>query len=139
MLHGCVCKQRKALYVYATYIFFSHVLLTCEEDGGGYYLKRSNFHGKLIFTNRNILHLARIYFRKLARSKYFAENKIAKMNTGLIYKAKSYLNKGSLLALYFSYIHSCISYANIVWGSTHRIYLRKINSHQKHTCFKINI
>ena len=61
---------------------------------------------EVIFTNRNILHLAKIYLRKLARSKYFAENKIAKMNTGLIYKAKSYLNKDSLLVLYFSYIHS---------------------------------
>ena len=28
------------------------------------------------------------------------ENKIAKMKTGLIYKAKSYLNKDSFLALY---------------------------------------
>ena len=34
----------------------------------------------------------------------FTEKKIAK-NIGLIYKAKPYLNKDSLLALYFSYIH----------------------------------
>ena len=33
------------------------------------------------------------------------ENKIAKYK-GLIYKAKPYLNKDSLLPLYFSYIHS---------------------------------
>ena len=59
------------------------------------------------------------------------ENKIAK-NIELIYKAKPYLNKDSLLALYFSYIHSYINYANLVWGSTHRTYLRKINSQQKH-------
>ena len=51
---------------------------------------------------------------------------------GLIYKAKSYLNKDSLLALYFYYIHSYINYANLVWGSTHRTYLRKLNSQQKH-------
>ena len=55
------------------------------------------------------------------------ENKIAK-NIGLAYKAKPILNKDSLLALYFSYIHSCINYANLVWRSTHRIYLQKINS-----------
>ena len=36
------------------------------------------------------------------------ENKVAK-NIGLIYKAKPYLNKDSLLALYFSYIHSYIN------------------------------
>ena len=63
------------------------------------------------------------------------ENKVAK-NIGLRYKAKPYLNKDSLLALYFSYIHSCINYANLVcnlvWGSTNRTYLRKINSQQKH-------
>ena len=51
---------------------------------------------------------------------------------GLIYKAKPYLNKDSLLALYFSYIHSDIYYANLVWGSTNKTYLRKINSQQKH-------
>ena len=59
------------------------------------------------------------------------ENKTAK-NIGLIYNAKPYLNKDSLLALYFSYVHSYINYANLVWGSTHRTYLRKINSQQKH-------
>ena len=45
---------------------------------------------------------------------------------------KPYLHKDSLLALYFSYIHSYSNYANLVWGSTHRSYLRKINSQQKH-------
>ena len=60
------------------------------------------------------------------------ENKTGK-NIGLIYKAKPYVNKDSLLALYFSYIHSYINYANLVWGSTHRTYLRKINSQKKHT------
>ena len=41
------------------------------------------------------------------------ENKIAK-NIELVYKVKLYLNKDSLLALYFSYIHSYIKYANLV-------------------------
>ena len=59
------------------------------------------------------------------------ENKVDK-NIWLIYKAKPYLNKNSLLALYFSCIHSYINYANLVWGSTNRTYLRKINSQQKH-------
>ena len=56
------------------------------------------------------------------------ENKVAK-NIGLIYKAKTYLNKDSLLALYF---HCYINYANLAWESTNRTYLRKINSQQKH-------
>ena len=44
---------------------------------------------------------------------------------------KPYLNKDSLLALHFSYIYSYINYANLVWASTHRTNLQKINSHQK--------
>ena len=59
------------------------------------------------------------------------ENKVAK-NKGLIYKAKPYLNKDSLSALNFFYIHYYINYANLVWGSTNKTYLRKINSQQKH-------
>ena len=51
-------------------------------------------------------------------------------------KAEPYLNKDSLLALYFPYIHSYINYANLVWGSTHRTYSRKINSKTK-TYFKM--
>ena len=58
------------------------------------------------------------------------ENKVAN-NIGLTYKAKPYLNKDSLLVLYFFYIHSYINYANLVWRSTNRTYLRKINSQQK--------
>ena len=65
------------------------------------------------------------------------ENKISK-NKGLIHKARPYLNKDSVLALYFSYIHSSINYANLVWGSTRTTYLRKINSQQKHTLKKIH-
>ena len=59
------------------------------------------------------------------------EDKVAK-NKGLIYKAKPYLNKDSLSALNVFYIHYYINYANLVWGSTNKTYLRKINSQQKH-------
>ena len=34
--------------------------------------------------------------------------------------------------IHFSYIHSYINYANLLWECTHRTYLRKINSQQKH-------
>ena len=71
----------------------------------------------------------------------FDDNKVAK-NIVLIYKAKPYLNKDSLLALYFSYIHPFINYVNLVCGSTNRTYLRKINSQQKHALiliYNINI
>ena len=40
------------------------------------------------------------------------ENKIAK-NIGLMYRAKPFLDKESLLALYYSYIHSYLNNANL--------------------------
>ena len=61
----------------------------------------------------------------------YTENKIAK-TIGLMYKAKPFLDKDSLLSLYFSYIHSYINYANLAWASTHKTNLKKIHSQQKH-------
>ena len=46
------------------------------------------------------------------------ENKIAKI-IGLMDKANPFLDKDSLLSLYFSYIHSYINYTNLAWASTH--------------------
>ena len=42
----------------------------------------------------------------------YLENKITK-NIGLMYRAKPFLDKESLLALYYSYIHSYLNYANL--------------------------
>ena len=49
----------------------------------------------------------------------YNENKIPK-KLGLLYKAKHYLNKRSLLVLHYSFIHTYINYWNIAWGSTNR-------------------
>ena len=43
---------------------------------------------------------------------HYTENKIAK-NIGLLFRSKPYLTKKCLLSLYYSYIHTHISYANI--------------------------
>ena len=59
------------------------------------------------------------------------ENKIAK-NLGLLYKARPFLERNALLALYYSYIQTYINFANIAWSSTCRTNLKKINSQQKH-------
>ena len=61
----------------------------------------------------------------------YIENKCAK-NIGLLYKAKHHLNKKCLLALYCSYVHAYINYANIAWDSTHFTNLKKLHSQQKH-------
>ena len=62
----------------------------------------------------------------------YLENKIAK-NIGLMYRAKPFLDKESLLTLYYSYIHSYLNYANLAWGSTYLTNLKKLRSQQKHT------
>ena len=49
-----------------------------------------------------------------------------------MYRAKPFLNKESLLALYYSYIQSYLNYANLAWGSTYLTNLRKLRSQQKH-------
>ena len=61
----------------------------------------------------------------------YLENKITK-NIGLIYRAKPFLDKESLLALYYSYIHSYLNYANLAWGSTYLMNLKKLRSQQKY-------
>ena len=49
-----------------------------------------------------------------------------------MYRAKPFLDKESLLALYYSYIHSYINYANLAWGGTYLTNLKKLRSQQKH-------
>ena len=57
----------------------------------------------------------------------YTENKIAK-NLGLLYKARSFLERNALAALYYSYIQTYINYANIAWGSTCRTNLKKLTA-----------
>ena len=58
------------------------------------------------------------------------ENKTTK-NIGILYKARRYLDKGALLCLYYSYIHSYLNYANTAWCNTNRTYLKKLQSQRK--------
>ena len=48
-----------------------------------------------------------------------------------MYKAKSFLDKKSLLSLYYSCMHSYINYANLGWGSIYRTNLKIQRSEQK--------
>ena len=57
----------------------------------------------------------------------YTENKIAK-NLGLLYKARPFLERNALLALYYSYIQTYINYANIAWSSTCRTSLKKLTA-----------
>ena len=60
----------------------------------------------------------------------YNENKISR-SLELLYIAKNYLDKGSLIVLNHFFIHTYINYGNIVWGNTNRINLKKINSQKK--------
>ena len=55
----------------------------------------------------------------------YIENKIAK-NLGLLYRTRPFLERNTLLALYYSYIQTYINYTNIAWGSTCIPILKKI-------------
>ena len=50
----------------------------------------------------------------------------------MLYKSRPYLDKRSLLCLYYSYIHSYLNYANTTWCSTNKTYLKKLQSQQKY-------
>ena len=63
----------------------------------------------------------------------YIEGKISK-NVAMLYRTKPFLNNESLKNLYFSFIHSYLSYCNIAWGSTNHTKLKKIYSKQKHAC-----
>ena len=65
------------------------------------------------------------------------ENKVTKTLV-LLYRAKSFLDKNSLLTLCYSYIHTYLNYANLSWGSTNRTNLKKLLSQQKHAVRIIN-
>ena len=49
----------------------------------------------------------------------------------MLYRAKLFLDKNSLLTLYYSYIHTYLNYASLLWGSTNRTNLKKLPSQQK--------
>ena len=64
-------------------------------------------------------------------------SKISK-SIGILYKARCFLNKHTLLKLYYSLIHCHINYANIAWGSTNKSKLEPLYRQQKHVARLIN-
>ena len=52
-------------------------------------------------------------------------------NLGIMYKISHFLNSSCLKTMYFSFIHSYISYGNIAWGSNTRSNLKNLHSIQK--------
>ena len=61
------------------------------------------------------------------------ESKLARA-IGLLYKSRPFLDLNSRKLIYFSFVHSHLSYANLIWGSTHPSKLDKLASQQRHIC-----
>ena len=64
-------------------------------------------------------------------------NKISK-SIGVLYRVRHYLNKKLLQQLYFSFVHSHLTYGNIAWGSTYKSNLNSLYRRQKHALRIIN-
>ena len=58
------------------------------------------------------------------------ENKLFK-NLDLLHKVKQFLNAKAMKSLYFSFIHSYLTYGNVVWCSTSMNKTKKLFSKQK--------
>ena len=72
----------------------------------------------------------------------YNKNETAK-NLGLLYKPKHYLEKRSLLVLYYSFIHIYINYGNIAWNKSKTYknmpsgsYIVKTDLHMQESYFK---
>ena len=79
-------------------------------------LPKLAINGKVIARTVSIKFLEILLDKHLLWNEYtnYIQNKIAKY-IGILYRAKQYLYKKSLLALYYFYSHSYISYGNIAW------------------------
>ena len=60
----------------------------------------------------------------------YISGKIAR-STGMIIKAKYYLNKNALLTLYYSFVYPYFTYCNLVWGCTYSTNLDNLYQLQK--------
>ena len=60
----------------------------------------------------------------------YITNKMSK-GLGILLKVRRYLNKNTLLQLYYTFIYPYLSYCNHVWGNTYSTYLSKLLILQK--------
>ena len=65
------------------------------------------------------------------------DNKISK-SIGILYRSRHILNKHQLKLIYFSFIHSYLTYTNIAWASTNKSKLMLLYRRQKHAIRVIN-
>ena len=112
-MNGWLISKKSSLNVKKTKFSIFHK--ASRRDDLPLVLPKLFINNQLIKRQSSITFLGILLDENLSWKKHLklTKNKVAK-NIGLICKAKPYLNKDSLLVLYFSYIHSYINYANLV-------------------------
>ena len=68
---------------------------------------------------------------KIYPGRHTIGNKFSK-NLGKLYKARITLNQKSTKQLYFSFIHSYLTYGSMSWASTNKTKLNNLLMHKKH-------
>ena len=126
----CVLANKLSLNVIKTKYSFFHK--TIKKDDMPLKLPRPQINNYDIERVPSIKFLGVLLDENLSRKDNirYTENKISK-NLGILYKARDYVSKESLLSLYYAYIHTYTNYANFAWASTIRTNLKKIHSQQK--------
>ena len=81
-------------------------------------VKKTKFLGVIIDSKLNWKDHISYISRKLSRS------------IGTIIKARHFLNKHGLIALYFTFLYPYLSYCNHIWGSTSKTNLKKLTTLQ---------
>ena len=78
-------------------------------------------NGNIIETDHSLKFPGVILDEHLTWKKHInlIENKVSK-NVGIVYKTSKLINSKCLRSIYFSFIQSCINYANIAWVSTNK-------------------
>ena len=73
-----------------------------------------------------------IYIDEELNFKYHITSIVAKISrgVGILYKIKNFLPTSTLLCVYYSLVHTHLSYGIIIWGSTYKSHLEKLTSLQ---------
>ena len=107
-------------------IFISPKLLQNSNDN-----YNMTFADSFIATVPNSKYLGVIIDNKLCFYEHIKllESKVSR-SVGILTKLKSFIPQQTLLQLYHSLVHSHLTYGITIWGSTHTMYLQKLQNLQ---------
>ena len=107
--------------------------------------KWSNLHINLVIDGKQIKQVEEYVFLGVVIDEHLSWKshisnisiKISK-SIGIIYKSSFFLSKSCLRTLYYSLVHPYLNYCNIVWASTYKSNLSRIQTLQKRAVRIIN-